>query len=222
MFLLRPLQGLVPGFDFDGLLVADTLMKANLLVGLICVVSSGAFSLSLAYERSAAALREMAFSDALTGLANRRAFERRFAEAVASRSASRGVALAMLDVDHFKSINDQYGHAAGDEALRVCAAAIRGAAGRWGFAARVGGEEFAVLMTDVSAADARRLADILRDAVARTPVRLGHRTVTVTVSVGLHHRAGGCASFDRAMQEADRCLYDAKTRGRNRVECAAV
>jgi diguanylate cyclase (GGDEF)-like protein len=220
IFLFRLLQGAAPGFEFESILTHDAMLKADLLVALVYSVANGAFSLSLAQERSLAALERAAFEDPLTGLPNRRSFERRFADANAP-NASRGLALAMLDVDHFKAINDQHGHAAGDEALKACARVIAEATSRSSFAARIGGEEFVVLMSGVSKAEAHATAEALRSIIARTPVVIDRRLVGLTVSIGLHYVAGGFPSFDEAMRAADAKLYLAKATGRNRVEWAA-
>src|SRR5690606_34806276 len=116
----RIVLGLLEAGSLPPHLPQDTALVVHLIVALFHTVASGAFALSIAYERSNIALRHAATHDALTGLANRGAFEARLREILADPSR-KPFALALLDIDHFKQINDRHGHAAGDTALRQCA-----------------------------------------------------------------------------------------------------
>lgn len=225
-FGLRTAQGMTVGYEMDHLLPRDLMLSIHLTFGIVHIVSAGAFALSLAYERNAEELRrlvgesnEAAHTDALTGLPNRRAFE-----ALLTRQAGqadRRAAIALFDIDHFKAINDRHGHAAGDTALRACAETIRSTLGGAGILARIGGEEFAVLLTGIAPDEARARVERMREAVAATPIVFAGQTVSLTVSVGLFHTSTGFGSFDHAIGRADASLYAAKHAGRNRVEIAA-
>jgi diguanylate cyclase (GGDEF)-like protein len=162
-------------------------------------------------------IERRSLTDALTGLGNRRAFdeelERRLADA---RRRGGGVALCLLDIDHFKSFNDTYGHRAGDEALAAVARAVRASCRTADVPARYGGEEMAVVMPGIGVREAAIVAERIRAAVAATDA--GPRDVTV--SVGVAATAGGC-SAEVLIEAADRALYAAKQGGRDRVVAAA-
>ncbi len=161
-------------------------------------------------------LAEQTLTDALTGLKNRRAFDRVLADecARATRVQS-GLALLMVDVDHFKAYNDQYGHQAGDQALQAVATALKGQARAYDLVARYGGEEFAVVLPDTHAADMRAAAERMRLAVqALTGL---HRPVTISLGAALAQPGASPAAL---VERADQALYQAKQGGRNRVQTA--
>ncbi len=219
-FTLRGLQGVTIGYDLDPHMPHDLLLQAHLLTAIIHATSAGAFSLSIAYERGAAELSKAAFSDALTGLPNRRALEARFVGLTATVPC-RGRGVALLDIDYFKTVNDRFGHAAGDDALRECGRIIQDNLGSLGILARIGGEEFAVLLPDVSLNQAHDVLERIRVAVASSTIPAGGTSVRLTLSAGLVHSAGGLDEFALALQKADASLYLAKNNGRNRIELAA-
>ncbi len=161
--------------------------------------------------------RRAAATDPLTGLANRRAFEEQLAEALAEGDGG-PACLVMLDIDHFKSVNDRYGHPAGDAVLRGVAATLREWAGPAHRLARVGGEEFAVILPGTGREEAARLADSLRRAVAQEGFLTGSdaQRLSVTISLGVAQRQPG-ETGEALMGRADAALYDAKRQGRNRV-----
>jgi two-component system cell cycle response regulator len=131
------------------------------------------------------------------------------------------VSFVLLDVDRFKSVNDTYGHATGDEVLKHVARVVDGARRDVDLAARYGGEEFAILLPGADAAGAAAVAERVRAALESQPVELGHgRTLGVTASLGVAGR-GRHAGVDAILDAADRALYEAKERGRNRVVTAA-
>lgn len=168
-----------------------------------------------------AARREMAHlaaTDMLTGLANRRAFSARLSQEIARLARSkRASCLMMADLDHFKTINDQYGHQTGDHALTVfaatCSSVFREAdlIGRWG------GEEFAVLLPDTRLDDALRVAERLHTALARTPISGSRESFRLSVSLGVVE-LDGSRGMDDVLRSADEALYAAKEAGRNRTE----
>jgi diguanylate cyclase (GGDEF)-like protein/PAS domain S-box-containing protein len=171
-------------------------------------------------------LAALARFDALTGIANRRAFDETLAVEWARASrAGEPVSLLLLDVDHFKSFNDTYGHPAGDACLRLVAQAVAGACGRAGdFVARYGGEEFVVLLPRTSLEGATAVGERVRTAIEGMahPHRGNQPVGVVTVSVGIATVDPTMADSDLGapVQRADEALYLAKRNGRNRVEVA--
>jgi diguanylate cyclase len=164
--------------------------------------------------------REEAHVDALTGLPNRRAFQARLAEC-ASASAPPPT-LLLTDIDHFKRVNDSFGHLFGDQVLRAVAQGLQACLAAGQCAARVGGEEFAVLLPAATQAQALGLAERIRTAVAGSRIRRrdGGTVGQVTVSLGVATRRGDEA-FEAWFDRADAALYAAKHAGRNRVMWAA-
>lgn len=186
----------------------------------IMLVLQAALREVMAAQREVSVLAE---SDALTGLANRRRFDRVLAQEWRRAQRDRQpLALVMVDVDHFKRFNDRYGHPAGDLCLRRVGALVGAAARRPAdLAARLGGEEFALLLPGTGLAGAAYLARDLRAGVAALgiPHEDGADGV-VTISAGVAARRPAVSDFDAAalVQAADRALYRAKARGRNGVE----
>lgn len=155
-------------------------------------------------------------TDALTGLLNRRAIEEEGARAVALCAGTRlPCAVLVLDLDHFKRINDAHGHLAGDEALRHFARLVGPSLRRTDVFGRLGGEEFVAVMPGADAAEARGAAERLRQLVVETPSVVGGTTIPLSVSIGVAWGAG--ESFDALVSRADDALYRAKDGGRNRV-----
>jgi two-component system cell cycle response regulator len=155
--------------------------------------------------------------DPLTGLPNRRAFEEDLAREVA-RAERSGTPLAVvtLDVDRFKAVNDAHGHAAGDAVLRAVAARAEGAIRAGDVLARLGGEEFGILLPGADLARAVDAAERIRSTLAAAPVEAAGRALAVTASFGCAALARGEAG-DALVARADARLYDAKHAGRNRV-----
>jgi two-component system cell cycle response regulator len=155
-------------------------------------------------------------TDPLTSLRNRRAFDDRLADAFDQAARyNRPLSLAIVDLDHFKSINDTHGHDAGDAVLRGVAKIIGEGTRQSDFVARVGGEEFAIILPETALFEALQFGEKLRAAVATTPI--GEHQVTVSVGIANvpHSEIPGTSELFRA---ADQALYRAKVRGRNRVE----
>ena len=166
-------------------------------------------------------LRMEANHDPLTGLFNRRAFFDRAQVAfqLPSPGPSDGhrLALVMLDIDHFKAVNDQYGHPAGDMVLKEVARRAKSVLRDGDVLARYGGEEFIVLLNVISSDTARVAAERLRTVMDTEPVQVGDRAITVSVSVGLALRSSGSETLLQTIERADANLYRAKRQGRNRV-----
>jgi len=169
-----------------------------------------------------AALQRRATTDALTGLANRRHLVAAVdTEVRRARRTGRALSLAILDIDHFKRINDTHGHPGGDAVLREIAAVLRETTRAGDLIGRIGGEEFAVLMPETDTAQAERACERLRAAVAARTMSLGGNVATrVTVSTGVALLSASEAG-DQLMCRADKALYEAKAGGRNQVRMAA-
>lgn len=161
----------------------------------------------------------LAATDPLTGLANRRFFEV-FAPMELSQFHRFGnpLAVAMIDIDRFKDINDTYGHAAGDEVLRHIAAVGLASFRSCDLFARLGGDEFTCLMPRANIADARRAAERFREALEASPVDIDGRIIPVTASIGVTVACPADHDMDDVLQRADAALYHVKTAGRNHVQ----
>ena len=166
-------------------------------------------------------LSAAARTDGLTGLANRREFDRILAQQLDAASEGTHIfSLLLLDVDHFKTFNDTYGHLAGDDALRQIAASIKAAARENDVAFRYGGEEFAVILPGLRAEDAYQAAERVRQKISSSQVILQDgRMLTVTVSIGIAVH-GASKGAPEIVEIADRALYAAKADGRNTVKLA--
>ncbi|MFS8638880.1 MAG: GGDEF domain-containing protein, partial [Gemmatimonadota bacterium] len=159
--------------------------------------------------------------DGLTGIPNRRAFDARLDAVIRSyHRYGRPFSLILLDVDHFKRINDTYGHEAGDAVLRAVAARVAGSVRDVDFAARYGGEEFAVLLPETGLAGAVETADRLRRSVAEFPVEWRGIEIPVTISLGVAAVPECVANARDVLGAADQALYASKKAGRNRVTAA--
>lgn len=232
--LFRPGGGL-PG---DTLLVHPLRFRNRLQGALVAVGERGAFGtsvsrvISLISNQAAAAIdlielleanRHLALHDALTGLLNRRAFDEALRRAVSQ--ASRGgqpLSLLMIDLDHFKRLNDTYGHTIGDAALQGAADEIREQVRGGDLAARYGGEEFAIILPDTDGPAAFRMAERLRKALAERVIRAGSEQISMTASCGVSATDLGYATAEALIRSADEALYASKETGRNRTSLAGA
>jgi diguanylate cyclase (GGDEF)-like protein len=167
-------------------------------------------------------LRLLAATDALTGLANRREFTRRGeAEILRARRYGSPVCVLMMDIDHFKRVNDTWGHGVGDDVIRQVADISRDVLRSVDLIGRIGGEEFAVLLAQTNTEGAETVAERLREAVASSTVSMaGGQALKVSVSVGLAEVTHDGETLGQVLARADSALYAAKQLGRNRVCCA--
>ena len=175
--------------------------------------------LLLQKERAEGEAQRLATIDPLTGAYNRRTFheiaEREMARA---RRAGQPLSIVMLDIDHFRAVNDQHGHKAGDEALQKFADVVRAALRKEDMVVRYGGEEFVVLLPEVPGPGAVVVAGRIRRAVAGTPIEVNGKKLPLTVSLGVAARLDeGPESIDELLERASSALALAKERGRNRV-----
>lgn len=168
------------------------------------------------------ALQELSETDALTGLPNRRSFDRRL-DLELSRAWRYGVksALVMIDLDHFKRINDRFGHRAGDEVLRRVASLLNTEKRAGDLVARFGGEEFAAILSDTTIDEAISWAERARQRIAGCRIAWAGGDVVVTASFGIAGATSWAVTKDRLVESADQTLYEAKSRGRNIVVAAA-
>ncbi|HFA59619.1 MAG TPA: GGDEF domain-containing protein, partial [Rhodospirillales bacterium] len=166
-------------------------------------------------------LETMANTDVLTGLPNRRFLLSRLEEEIAEADRfERPLAFALLDIDHFKRINDRYGHMAGDEVLRHVGRVILANLRRYDIAARFGGEEFAVAFPNTDRKAAEAVAARMREGLETETIEVSEaEVVRVTASFGLVERRPG-EPVEEMIRRADEALYAAKNAGRNRVVCA--
>ncbi|MFN4289434.1 MAG: GGDEF domain-containing protein [Permianibacter sp.] len=159
--------------------------------------------------------------DALTGVGNRAALEQTLATELGLAQRHGGpFSLLLIDIDHFKAINDRFGHAAGDEALRTVAKRLTELTRSSDAVFRYGGEEFVILLRNTDVKSAAILAERLRAAIECAPVRCNDHVINVTISSGLTGYQRN-ASSEQLLELADRALYRAKDEGRNRVHVAA-
>ncbi|SKA35570.1 GGDEF domain-containing protein [Consotaella salsifontis] len=202
----------------------------GVILAVVAVMAASCFVSTLAFGRlilredqlleRERVLRDFAYADPLTGLPNRREFEAKIEEAFGRGTPPASGCLLLMDFDHFKDVNDRFGHAAGDDALKQLARLLQTTLRAGDFVARHGGEEFVAFLPETSALDARYIAERIRQRVAWEAMKVGEETLLVTVSIGIAS-ANGKMSLAELFASADKALYRAKTAGRNRVEAAA-
>ncbi|MDP2693635.1 MAG: diguanylate cyclase [Gallionella sp.] len=163
-------------------------------------------------------LQRLALTDALTELPNRRfAMERLEQEWALSKRGDRTLSCMMVDIDHFKPINDKFGHPAGDEALKLVASTLRQSARTQDVVCRYGGEEFVVICPDTGIDAAYQCAERLRLNVAALKFKNQEAGIRLTISIGVAEKKEGVTSIEKLLNRADECLYAAKQGGRNRT-----
>lgn len=190
----------------------------NAFAVIIAVTGIGAISLALSQTRNARRHRHEARTDSLSGLLNRRFLFEKFGDA----PVTPGTAVVVLDLDHFKSINDRFGHAAGDLVLRRFSTIVTDAIGDTATAARLGGEEFCIVLPATAPSEATRLAELIRSRLAAEKIELDKISIRATVSAGITMCLGEAETLDMLLSRADDALYRAKNEGRNRVECIGM
>jgi diguanylate cyclase (GGDEF)-like protein len=185
------------------------------------LANQAAATLSLIREREQQ--RQLAVRDGLTGLYNRRAFNELLERAIAAEDRREGgqLGLVLLDIDHFKRLNDTYGHQAGDAALVSLAALLKDHPRRGDQAARYGGEEFVVILPDLDAERSLQAAERLRQAIEKHRFVYDGGRIRITASLGVAVWPHDGKDAEALLSAVDRSLYVAKERGRNRVVAAA-
>ncbi|WAC73974.1 GGDEF domain-containing protein [Roseateles sp. SL47] len=212
------LQWLPLGLGLSGLAANAPLALLRLVVNL--AITTGLVALVM--QRLIARVRHLTRRDPLTGLLNRRALEEHLQRLQAQVERGHSHALLVLDVDHFKRINDELGHAGGDAALRHLAEVLTDALRTTDCFGRLGGEEFAVLMPDTDETGAVLVAERLRRLLQERPLTWGDKIWPISASVGVAAMRLGDARGQDALARADAAMYAAKARGRNRVQRASA
>ncbi len=194
--------------------VATRMRILFILSGFVLIIT-----LCIFYLHTTRTLQKMAYTDPLTGLFNRRIFLERLTQEVAKidRLPNYSVALLMLDLDFFKKVNDTYGHASGDAVLKAFAEIVKNNSRTIDVAARLGGEEFAILLTGADKENAHIIAERLREQVAELVIDHDLGSIMITVSIGAVCVMKDDTNTDAVMQRADDALYEAKNRGRNQI-----
>lgn len=223
ILLLRALGMLLGRLEAGDALANYQWQAMLVLVAMVAVLSFGLGFVYMNLERAERRSFELAMRDALTGLANRRAILDLLRSGLArARRQGQWLSVLMVDIDHFKAVNDNHGHQAGDAVLRQVAQTLASRLRAQDQIGRFGGEEFLVLLPDTQAEGARVLADALRQAVQLSHTDWDGQQIVVTISIGVC----GCLPGERDGPEsliaaADRAMYQAKRLGRNRVELVA-
>jgi diguanylate cyclase (GGDEF)-like protein len=193
---------------------AEDLSLAVCIAGMTGI---GALSLALHQWRLAARHRLDAITDPLTGLLNRRALFDQYG----TRPMGTTTAVIVFDIDHFKSVNDRFGHAVGDRVLNVFAGELSAHCRTGDTAARLGGEEFVLVLKEIMPGRAELTAERIRRAFEAREIHIDDEVLTCTVSVGVAPGRSKSLDFDTMLSAADKALYVAKRAGRNRVELAS-
>ncbi len=179
----------------------------------LIVVSLGTGALSALFRKKLEEAQQMALTDAATGLPNRRHGEIHLNRAVAAAQRGEALSVVLFDLDHFKRLNDSYGHRAGDEAIRVFAAILVARTRTMHLSVRYGGEEFLAILDGVTATGARVMAERVLDGLRQSDMPWG----PLTCSAGVAEYEAGMTSGDDLVAAADQALYRAKGAGRDRV-----
>jgi diguanylate cyclase (GGDEF)-like protein len=220
LFLLRPPLGAGLHAPADSNLARSGWLELLSLEGLLFTISIAFILLAMAKERTEYRHRAAARTDSLTGIANRRGFLEQIAVLKRASMDIQPTALLLFDLDHFKAINDLYGHAIGDRALQIFANTAKSSIATEGLVGRWGGDEFIAVIYDAADDRAAALAEQIQRAFARAAADIDGRPVKATVSTGMVFSAQGPFEFSALLLQADQALYCAKRDGRNRLAIA--
>jgi diguanylate cyclase (GGDEF)-like protein len=223
LFLLRtPLVTMLPWSPTNNMFGSVWLTVLS-FEALLFTISIAFILLAMAKERTELRHRTAAMIDPLTGIANRRAFLHDAALLAKRHSGNpRPTAVLLIDLDHFKSINDRFGHALGDRVLEIFSDAARQSVRISDLIGRLGGEEFAAVLYDTSRDKAVAVGERMRETFARMAQEVDGRPVCATMSVGIVHCEEAVLDVPELLAQADQALYFAKESGRNRVEVASL
>ncbi|MDP2411778.1 MAG: GGDEF domain-containing protein [Pseudolabrys sp.] len=223
LFLLRtPLVAMMPWSPTNSMYGSVWLTVLS-FEALLFTISIAFILLAMAKERTEQRHRTAAMVDPLTGIANRRAFLQDAATLAKKYNAKpRPTAVLLIDLDHFKSINDRFGHALGDRVLEIFTDGARQSIRSSDLIGRLGGEEFAAVLYDTSRDKAVAVADRIRETFAKSAMDVDGRPVCATVSIGLVVCQEDMLDIPELLAQADNALYFAKEHGRNRVEVASL
>ncbi len=223
LFLLRtPLVLLLP-WSPNNAMFGSVWLTVLSFEALLFTISIAFILLAMAKERTELRHRTAAMVDPLTGISNRRAFLQDAALLAKRHSGHpRPTAVLLIDLDHFKSINDRFGHALGDRVLELFTDTARQSIRASDLIGRLGGEEFAAVLYDTGRDKAVAVAERIREGFAQASQEVDGRPVCSTVSIGLVHCEAAVLDVPELLAQADQALYHAKERGRNRVELATL
>ena len=224
LYLLRtPFGAVLPWAPASDEMFDSVWMTVLSFEGLLFTISIAFILLAMAKERTELRHKTAALVDPLTGIANRRAFLQDGAGLLKRQAADpRPLAVMLLDLDNFKSINDRFGHGIGDRVLMRFADVVGRCLRRAGLFGRLGGEEFAVMLVDASREHAVALAEKIRTAFAESNYEVDGRPVVATVSIGIVVSYDAVLDMSALLAQADHALYRAKDNGRNRTEVASI
>jgi len=224
LFLLRtPMIALLPSASNGDGIYGSVWMTVLSFEALLLTISSAFLLLAMAKERTELRHRKAAMVDPLTGIANRRSFLQDASMLAKLHLANpHPTAFLVIDLDHFKSINDRFGHAVGDRVLEIFTEAARKSMRGSDLVGRLGGEEFAAVLADTSREKAVAVAERIRETFAQIAQEVDGLPVCGTVSIGLVHCLERALDVTELLAQADHALYYAKERGRNRVEVASL
>src|SRR3954469_3385625 len=223
MFLFRtPINALVHDRESETFLASAWLSVLS-LESFLMIIATAFILLAMSKERTELRHKTAAMTDPLTGLLNRRAFLQD-AEALLQQQIARDrpIGVLLIDLDHFKSINDRFGHAVGDKVLQLFAKTTRAGLRQTDLIGRLGGEEFTVVLADAGADNAYLVADRLRRAFAAAAAVVDGETIYATASIGVAVIVDPRQDLAKLITLSDQALYLAKARGRNRVEVAPI
>lgn len=200
------------------------LLSVRLAIALITLGPIAVSCVTAMRNRLLTEMEVLANHDTLTGLLNRRAFFMKASAVLREMENSNApVVFMMVDIDHFKAVNDRFGHAGGDAALALFAARAKPCLRQSDLFGRLGGEEFAILLPGCPPERAQDVAELLRRTIAERPLELETGgALDMTLSIGVAYASQGGASLDQGLSVADQALYDAKANGRNRVEAVEI
>ncbi len=223
LFLLRtPLIALLPS-SVANRVSGSVWLTVLSFEALLFTISIAFILLAMAKERTELRHRTAAMVDPLTGIANRRSFMQDAAHLAKRHVANpRPTAVLLIDLDHFKTINDRFGHALGDRTLEIFALTARHSVRSTDLLGRLGGEEFAAVLADTTAEKAAAVAERIRASFAQAALEVDNHPVGATVSIGLVHCQDAVLDVHELLAQADQALYCAKENGRNRVEIASL
>jgi diguanylate cyclase (GGDEF)-like protein len=224
LYLLRtPFGAMLPWSPTSNEVFESVWLTVLSFEALLFTISIAFILLAMAKERTEHRHKTAALIDPLTGVANRRAFLQD-GEAQLKRQAAdpRPIAVMLLDLDNFKSINDRFGHAVGDRVLEVFAEVASRSMRRMDLFGRLGGEEFAAMLFDVGRDRALAVAEEIRTGFAAATDEVDGRQVVATVSIGVVISHDAVLDLSALLAQADHALYRAKDNGRNRVEVASI
>jgi diguanylate cyclase (GGDEF)-like protein len=220
LFLLRTPLGTHLRADTGNGLAMSGWLELLSLEGLLFTISIAFILLAMAKERTEYSHRTAARTDPLTGVANRRGFLEQTAVSRRAATGEQPTAVLLFDLDHFKTINDRYGHAIGDRTLQTFADTAKAHVGETGLVGRWGGDEFVAVLYDTPRERAMTVAERIQLAFEKAGADIDGRIIGATVSTGMAFSVQGPFELPALLLQADQALYRAKEAGRNRLSVA--